>query len=104
VSKSPALVDRETAMRRRRMKPATNWTVERLVFEQKEKKATKKMLFITTAKETVQELIFAVPVGQIEECQASNIGDREGPAKDASSSHVYGGAESRHIMREHVEP
>ncbi len=49
-------------------------TDERLVFEQKEKKATKKMLFITTAKETVQELIFAVPAGQIEESQASDKG------------------------------
>jgi archaellum component FlaC len=49
-------------------------TDERLVFEQKEEKATKKVLFVTTAKETVQELIFAVPVGQIEGSQASDEG------------------------------
>jgi chromosome segregation ATPase len=49
-------------------------TDERLIFEQKEKRATKKVLFIATEKETVQELIFAVPVGQIEKIQASQKG------------------------------
>jgi hypothetical protein len=49
-------------------------TDERLIFEQKEKKATKKVLFIATEKETVQELIFAVPVGQIEKVEASQKG------------------------------
>jgi hypothetical protein len=49
-------------------------TDERLIFEQKEKKATKKVLFIATEKETVQELIFAVPVGQIEKIEASQKG------------------------------
>jgi predicted nucleic acid-binding Zn-ribbon protein len=47
-------------------------TDERLIFEQKEEIATKKVLFITTEKETVQELIFDVPVGQIEEVKASD--------------------------------
>lgn len=49
-------------------------TDERLIFEQKEKKATKKVLFIATEKETVQELIFAVPIGQVEDVQTSQKG------------------------------
>jgi len=47
-------------------------TDERLIFERKEEIATKKVLFITTEKETVQELIFEVPIGQIEEIKASD--------------------------------
>lgn len=46
----------------------------RLIFEQKEEKATKKMLFITTDKEMVQQLIFEVPIGQIEQIKASDRG------------------------------
>lgn len=49
-------------------------TDERLIFEQKEKVATKKVLFIATEKEEVQELIFEVPIGQIEETKASQKG------------------------------
>ncbi len=49
-------------------------TDERLVFEQKEEIATKKVLFITTEKEKVQQLIFEVPIGQIEEIKASQKG------------------------------
>jgi hypothetical protein len=49
-------------------------TDERLIFEQKEKKATKKVLFIATEKEEVQQLVFAVPIGQIEEVKASQKG------------------------------
>ncbi len=49
-------------------------TDERLLFEQKEKKTTKKVLFIATEKETVQELILDVPVGQIEKVEASQKG------------------------------
>ena len=49
-------------------------TDERLIFEQKEKKATKKVLFIATEKETVQELVFGVPVGQIEKIEAKQKG------------------------------
>ncbi len=46
----------------------------RLIFERKEEVATKKVLFITTEKETVQELIFQVPIGHIEEVKASQSG------------------------------
>jgi hypothetical protein len=49
-------------------------TDERLIFEQKEKKPTKKVLFIATEKEEVQRLVFAVPIGQIEEVKASQKG------------------------------
>jgi hypothetical protein len=49
-------------------------TDERLIFEQKEKKATKKVLFIATEKETVQELIFSVPIGQIERIESRQKG------------------------------
>jgi hypothetical protein len=49
-------------------------TDERLIFEQKEEIATKKILFITTDKETVQGLIFEVPIGQIEEAVSSDKG------------------------------
>ncbi|RLC92322.1 MAG: hypothetical protein DRI79_00900 [Chloroflexi bacterium] len=49
-------------------------TDERLIFEQKEEKATKKVLFITTEKEKIQQLIFAVPIGQVEEVKASDKG------------------------------
>ena len=49
-------------------------TDERIIFEQKEKIATKKVLFITTEKEEVQELIFEVSVGQIEDVKASQKG------------------------------
>jgi len=47
-------------------------TDERLVFERKEQVATKKVLFITTEKETVHELLLEVPVGQIEEVKAQD--------------------------------
>jgi len=49
-------------------------TDERLIFEQKEKVATKKVLFIATEKEQVQKLIFEVPIGQVEEATASQKG------------------------------
>jgi hypothetical protein len=47
-------------------------TDARLVFERKEDVATKKVLFITTQKETVHELLLEVPVGQIEEVKAQD--------------------------------
>ncbi len=47
-------------------------TDERLIFERKEEVATKKILFITTEKEMVQEMIFEVPIGQIDEMKASD--------------------------------
>jgi hypothetical protein len=49
-------------------------TDERLIFEQKEKKATKKVLFIATEKETVQDVIFSVPIGQVERVETSQKG------------------------------
>jgi hypothetical protein len=49
-------------------------TDQRLLFEQKQEIATKKVLFITTEKEKVQQLLFEVPVGQIEQVQASKKG------------------------------
>jgi hypothetical protein len=47
---------------------------QRLLFEQKEKVATKKVLFITTDSETVQELVFEAPVGSVASCAASSKG------------------------------
>jgi hypothetical protein len=49
-------------------------TDERVLFEQKEEIATKKVLFITTEKEKVQELIFEVPIGQVEEVRTEDKG------------------------------
>jgi hypothetical protein len=49
-------------------------TDQRLLFEQKEEIATKKVLFITTAKEKVQTLQWAVPVGQVEKAVGSTRG------------------------------
>jgi len=49
-------------------------TDHRLLFEQKEEIAKKKILFITTEKELVQELRLEVPVGQIQEVQESEKG------------------------------
>ncbi|HHS97397.1 MAG TPA: hypothetical protein ENK08_05785 [Chloroflexi bacterium] len=46
----------------------------RLIFERKEEVATKKILFITTEKKTVQELVFQVPIGHVEEVKASQSG------------------------------
>jgi hypothetical protein len=47
-------------------------TDERVIFERKEEVAIKKVLFITTQKETVQEFIFDVSVGHIDEAKASD--------------------------------
>lgn len=49
-------------------------TDQRLLFEQKEEVATKKVLFITTEKQKVQALQWAVPIGQIEKAAGSNRG------------------------------
>jgi hypothetical protein len=49
-------------------------TDQRLLFEQKQEIATKKVLFITTEKEKVQQLLFEVPVGQVEKVVASHKG------------------------------
>jgi len=49
-------------------------TDQRLLFEQKEKVATKKVLFIATEKELVQELLWEVPVELIQEIKSSGAG------------------------------
>ena len=49
-------------------------TDERLLFEQKEEVATKKVLFITTEKEKVQELFFDEHIGHVEEVKTSQKG------------------------------
>ena len=49
-------------------------TDQRLIFEQKEKVATKKVLFIATEKELIQETRWEVPVSQIEEVSSQRKG------------------------------
>jgi len=49
-------------------------TDQRLVFEQKEEIATKKVLFVTTERELVQKLQFEVPVVSIETVKATKQG------------------------------
>jgi predicted nucleic acid-binding Zn-ribbon protein len=49
-------------------------TDQRLIFEQKEEVATKKVLFIATEKEVVQEMLFEAPIGSIESVKASHKG------------------------------
>lgn len=80
-------------------------TDARLVFERKEEVATKKFLFITTEREIVQEPVFAVPIGHIEEVktrQAGFLGRKEvlelhfAPEADLSEAHLrlLGGADN----------
>jgi len=47
-------------------------TDRRLLFERKEEVVTRKVLFIPTAKQKVQEPVFAVPVDEVEEVKASD--------------------------------
>ena len=49
-------------------------TDQRLLFEQKQEVATKKILFITTASEKVHKLLFEVPCGLIEDVTPSKQG------------------------------
>jgi hypothetical protein len=49
-------------------------TDQRLAFERKEEVATKKVLFITTDKETVQEAMLAIPIAETAEVTASKKG------------------------------
>lgn len=49
-------------------------TDQRLVFEQKEEVATKKVLFITTERKLVQKMVFEVPLAMIEEVKPSKQG------------------------------
>ncbi len=47
---------------------------KRLIFERKEKVATKKVLFVTTASELVQDVLFAQPLGAVQEIKAQSKG------------------------------
>ncbi|MBN1311321.1 MAG: hypothetical protein JXB30_07865 [Anaerolineae bacterium] len=49
-------------------------TDQRLIFEQKEKVATKKVLFVATEKQTVQELLLDVPIALVEGIELSKTG------------------------------
>lgn len=49
-------------------------TDQRLLFEQKQEIATKKFLFITTATEKVQKLLFETPVALVQDVTASKQG------------------------------
>jgi len=49
-------------------------TDRRLIFEQKEEIATKKVLFITTAKQKVQDLKWAIPLEEVQDAQGSKRG------------------------------
>lgn len=49
-------------------------TDQRLIFEQKEEVATKKILFVTTATEKVQNLLFEAPVALVEKVETSKKG------------------------------
>lgn len=49
-------------------------TEDRLLFEQREEVATKKVLFVTTAKQKVQDLKWEAAVGQLERVGASELG------------------------------
>ena len=49
-------------------------TDQRILFEHKEKVATKKVLFVTTKKKLVQELLWEVPVVLVEEVKSSREG------------------------------
>ena len=49
-------------------------TDQRMIFEQKEEIATKKVLFVTTEREKVQKLLFEVPVVSIETVKAEKHG------------------------------
>ena len=47
---------------------------QRLLFEQKEEVATKKVLFVTTERKMVQELLFEIPVSMLEKIEATEQG------------------------------
>jgi hypothetical protein len=49
-------------------------TDQRLIFEQKEKVATKKVLFVATEKKLVQELLWEIPVVLVEEAKSRKEG------------------------------
>ncbi len=70
-------------------------TDQRLLFEQKEKIVTKKVLFVPTKKELVQKLLWEAPVALIEEIKAR----KEGFLKkdDLIEVHFGGGAPFRKV-------
>ena len=49
-------------------------TDRRLIFEQNEEVAAAKVLFITTKKEKVQKMLWAFPIGQVEEIKSEDRG------------------------------
>jgi len=49
-------------------------TDQRIIFEQKEKVATKKVLFVATEKELVQETLWEIPVALVEEAKSRKEG------------------------------
>ncbi len=49
-------------------------TDQRVLFEQKQEVATKKVLFVATQKQKVQQLLVTVPVAQVQAAQASKQG------------------------------
>ena len=49
-------------------------TDQRVIFEQKEEVATKKVLFIATKKELVQKQLWAIPVGAVEDIKSEDKG------------------------------
>ncbi len=73
-------------------------TDQRLIFEQKEEIATKKVLFITTAKEKVQALLWEAPVALVEDVKPSKQGMlknedhldlRFGPSAPVQTVHLH---------------
>ena len=75
-------------------------TDQRLLFEQKEEVATKKILFITTEKKMVQELKWEIPVQLIDQITPSKKGllksedhldirYKEGAALESTSLHIW---------------
>lgn len=49
-------------------------TDQRLIFEQKQEVATKKVLFITTERKTIQNLVFEIPVVMVEDIKPAKQG------------------------------
>jgi hypothetical protein len=73
-------------------------TDQRLIFEQKEEVATKKILFITTESQKVQKLLFEAPVALVEGVEASrkgmfknedNLDVRFAPSAPAPQAHFH---------------
>jgi hypothetical protein len=87
-------------------------TDQRLIFEQKEEIATKKVLFITTAKHKVQGLKWAIPLNDVQDAQGSKRGflnkddyltitTSSGSPFQSADIHLNG--ESGENWREHIQ-